>query len=135
MPSRQTLTLGGLLVVAVTMIGCGGSIISPTSPTPTPTPGVGADVTIQITRFNGKYVFSPNPGDVAVGQTVAFSNYDSIVHTATADNGAFNTGNIAPGATSAPITMSVTGAFNYHDAIHSSMVGTLTVFVPSDWGY
>ena len=132
MNSRLTLTLGGLLLVAVTLAGCGGSSFnSPTSPSPTPTPGPTpggtADLTITIIGMDGDQSYSPAPATVAVGQTVAFFNADSIVHTATADNGAFNTGNIAPGATSAPITMSAAGSYNYHCAIHPTMTGTLNV--------
>ena len=131
MNSRLTLTLGGLLLVAVTLAGCGGGYSSPTSPSPSPTPGPTpggtADLTITITGEDGAQSFSPNPGTVTVGQTVAFFNADSIVHTATADGGAFNTGNIAPGATSVPITMTAAGNFGYHCAIHPDMVGSLVV--------
>ena len=132
MNSRLTLTLGGLLLVAVTLAGCGGSSFnSPTSPSPTPTPGPTpggtATLTITITGEDGAQSFSPNPGTVKVGDTVAFFNADTIVHTATADGGAFNTGNIAPGATSAPITMTAAGNFGYHCSIHPDMVGSLTV--------
>ena len=131
MNSRLTPALGGLLLVAVTLAGCGGmsGSSSPTSPSPTPTPTVGAaaDLTITITGMNGSNSFSPNPSSVAAGRTVAFRNADSIVHTATADGGSFDTGNIAPGATSAPITMTASGAFNYHCRIHPDMVGTLNV--------
>ena len=128
MNSRLTPALGGLLLVAVTLAGCGGST-SPTSPSPTPasTSGASADVTITITGMNGSNSFSPNPSSIVAGKRVAFRNADSIVHTATADNGAFDTGNIAPGATSAPITMTATGTFNYHCRPHPSMVGTLNV--------
>jgi plastocyanin len=131
MNSRLTLALGGLLLVAATLAGCGGSggTTSPTSPSPTPTPTVGgsADLTITITGMNGSNSFSPNPSSIAAGRTVAFRNADSITHTATANGGAFDTGNIAPGATSAPITMAASGAFNYHCRIHPDMVGTLNV--------
>ena len=51
----------------------------------------------------------------------------SVLETATANAGGFNTGNIAPGVTSAPITMNTTGALDYRCTIHPSMVGTLTV--------
>jgi plastocyanin len=137
MTSRLTLTLGGLLLVATTLVSCGGSngmarLASPTpTPTPTPTPG-GVTVIITITGMNGDKSYSPNPSALNVGQTVAFHNADSIVHTATADNGAFDTGDIAPGATSAPITMTANGTYAYHSKTHSDMVGTLGV---PGWDY
>lgn len=91
------------------------------------TPPVTADVTIEIVANAGSSSYSPSPRVVTAGQTVSWHNADGMTHTATADGGAFNTGNIAAGATSAPITMTTTGALAYHCAIHPSMVGTLTV--------
>jgi plastocyanin len=133
MNTKLRLALGGLLLAAVTVVGCGGSgssYSSPTSPSPmpspTPTPG-GATLTITITGQNGSNSFAPNPSSIVAGQSVAFFNGDSIVLTATADNGAFNTGNIAPGSTSAPITISAAGTYGYHCSIHPTMVGTLNV--------
>ncbi len=138
MRSFQTLTLFALsLVLAVFMIGC-GSTSSPTSPTPTPStpaptppaptpPSATADVTITIVGMNGSRSFSPNPAAVKAGQTVAWHNGDSLTHDVTADGGSFTTGPIAPGATSAPVTMGSAGSVPYHCSIHPTMVGTLTV--------
>jgi plastocyanin len=39
----------------------------------------------------------------------------------------FDTGTLAAGATSSPITLTAAGSFAYHCGIHPSMVGTLTV--------
>ena len=77
--------------------------------------------------MNGGQSYSPNPATVRVGQTVAWKNADSVTHTATANGGAFNTGNIAAGATSNPIAMTTAGSFAYLCTIHPSMVGSLTV--------
>ncbi len=126
MNSRTNLTLGGLLLVALTVAGCNGSMSSPAAPSPNPT-GTAADVTINITGLNGSLSFSPNPASVKVGQTVSWRNTDGIAHTATADAGGFNTGTIAPGSTTTPVAMSAAGSFSYHCAIHPSMTGTLTV--------
>lgn len=117
------------LVFAAACGSSGSSYSSPTSPTPTPSPspGVTADVTITITGMNGGNSFSPNPGTLKAGQTVAWRNADSTVHIPTADSGAFSTGSIAPGATSNPIMMSAAGSFGYHCSIHPDMVGTLSV--------
>ena len=128
MNSRMTLTIGGLLLVAAALGGCGGSngYMSPASPTPTPTPAA-SDVVITIVGMNDSLAYSPNPATVKVGQTVAWKNADSLAHTATADAGTFNTSTLAAGATSSPITMTTAGTFPYHCAIHSAMTGTLTV--------
>jgi plastocyanin len=94
------------------------------TPSPSPTPGV---ITINIVGMNGNRSYSPNPASVTVGQQVRWRNADSIAHTATQDGSGFDTGSIAPGATSAPITLSVAGTVNYHCSFHPSMVGSLNV--------
>jgi plastocyanin len=135
MSSRLFLTINGVLLVAATAIGCGGGSssmpASPASPSTTPPPPTSspasATVIITIVGMDGPDSYAPNPTTVQVGQTVAWRNADSVAHTATANGGAFNTGTIAPGATSSPITVSAAGSFAYHCAIHPSMTGTLTV--------
>jgi len=43
------------------------------------------------------------------------------------DGDGWDAGQIAPGQTSAPITFSTAGTFNYHCSIHPTMVGRLNV--------
>jgi plastocyanin len=112
----------------VALAACGGNNNPMASPTPTPStaPGNAApDVTITINGMSGSNSYSPNPGAVKVGQTVAWKNGDSIAHTAT--GASFDTGSISPGATSRTITFSAAGTVDYHCAFHPSMTGTLTV--------
>ncbi len=117
--------LAGLAAVALVAVQACGSSYSPTSP------GGGgggtADVTITIVANSGSSSFSPNPGTVPVGKTVAWRNADSATHDIVADSGSFNTGTIAPGSTSSPIMMGTAGSFSYHCSIHPTMTGTLTV--------
>jgi plastocyanin len=126
------LALAGILLCGMAAWSCGSNNGSgTTTPTPIPVPGGGgggsADVTITILGMNGAQSYSPNPATVRVGQTVAWHNGDAVAHTATADSGAFSTGSIAPGATSAPITMATAGTLAYHCQIHPSMTGTVSV--------
>jgi plastocyanin len=109
------------LAAAVTLAaaGCGSS--SPSAPT------VSADVTITMVGDRGSQSFSPNPSTMRVGQTVAWKNGDSTAHTATQDASRFDSGTIAAGATSSPMTMSTAGTFTYHCTIHPGMVGSLVV--------
>jgi plastocyanin len=102
-----------------------------TSPDPAPNgvPAV-ADVVITINGMDADEPFSPRSATLKVGQTVAWVNADSVPHTATSNSDAFNTGILAPGATSAPMTMGRPGAFAYHCEIHPSMTGTLVVVAP-----
>ena len=91
---------------------------------------VTADLVIHIKSGSaqlGANAYTPNPATVTKGQTVQWVNDDAMVHTATA-SGTFNTGNIAGGASSAVITMSTQGSFNYVCAIAGhNMSGTLNV--------
>ena len=108
------------------LAACGGSGYGNPSPMPTPTSGGAApDVTITINGMSGSNSYSPSPGSVRVGQTVAWKNNDSTSHTATGSS--FDTGSIAPGATSRTITFAAAGTVDYHCSFHPSMVGSLTV--------
>jgi plastocyanin len=125
------LTIGSLALLALALAaGCGGGGYGST-PTTTPTttqPSAGAaDITITIAGENGSMSFSPNPASLKVGQKVAWHNGDSITHTASATSGAFDTGTIGPGTTSAAISLTTAGNWDYHCKIHPSMVGTVAV--------
>jgi plastocyanin len=110
-----------LFFLALSFAGCSDNS-NPSSPS-----GATPDVVITIMGNSGGMSYSPASATAKVGQTVAWKNNDSITHTATDDNGAFNTGNIAAGATSNPIAMMTAGTSAYHCTIHPTMTGTLTV--------
>jgi plastocyanin len=77
-----------------------------------------------------EYSFSPNPIKVAEGGSVSWSNGGSITHTSTQNSplALWNTGNIAPGNTSAAITIRAAGSYPYHCAIHPTLMkGTVKV--------
>lgn len=89
--------------------------------------GGGADVTIDIVADMGSGAFGSSPVTVIKGQTVAWRNTRGITHTATADGGAWDTGGIGGGSTSAAIQMNTAGSFPYHCTIHPTMTSTLVV--------
>jgi len=122
--SLKTALAGVSFFALAFSVACGSSS-SPVSSTPPPAGGGGgsANSTVSIVNFS----FSPTPVTVAVGQSIAWANSDSVAHTATADNGSFNTGAISPGGSSAAITMSSAGSFTYHCQIHPEMVATVNV--------
>jgi plastocyanin len=130
---RSRLAVVGASLLSLAMIascnGGNGSSNAPTAPTPSGggTGGSSASLVITITGMSGSSSYSPNPATVRVGQTVAWRNADTTTHTATANAGTFDTGNIAPGATSTAITVTASGSFGYLCTLHPSMVGTLTV--------
>ncbi len=80
-----------------------------------------ADATIPIADFA-----YPPTTNVNVGDSVTWNNTSGVTHTATADGGSFDTGNIADGA-SASVTFDTAGTFPYHCTIHPSMVGSIVV--------
>jgi len=84
-----------------------------------------ASVTIAIVTTGGSNSFSPNPAAEAQGGTVAWRNADNTTHRIVADDGSFDTGNIAAGATSQAVMASAAGV-NYHCSIHPAMVGTIS---------
>jgi len=81
-----------------------------------------ADHAVAISGFS----FSPRNITVAVGDTITWTNSDAQAHTATADDGSFDTGTIGNGG-SGSATFATAGTFPYHCKIHSSMTGTITV--------
>ena len=68
--------------------------------------------------------FSPASLSVKAGDTVTFTNEDSMPHTATA-KGAFDTGRLSKGQ-SKTVTISSAGDFPYICTIHTSMKGKVS---------
>jgi MYXO-CTERM domain-containing protein len=58
---------------------------------------------------------------------VTWTNATGPTHTSTSNTGVWNTGNIAPGATSGAVSFPTVGTFPYHCAIHPSMTGSVIV--------
>ena len=111
--------------------GCGGSdasaISTPTAPSVPPQSPTTVAVFIGITIVgnSGTQAFSPNPGRAQTGETVVFYNESSRTHRIVADDGEWDAGTIAAGASSMPITIGSTAAAAYHCTIHSSMKGSV----------
>jgi plastocyanin len=70
--------------------------------------------------------FSPARVRVGLGETVTWTFQDSIAHTATSDNGFFNTGAASGGATRT-VRFPSAGSFGYHCTFHPMMVGRVSV--------
>jgi plastocyanin len=82
----------------------------------------GAGAQVELSNF----AFKPSSSTVKVGDQVTWTNKDSTTHTVTADDGSFDSGDLAPGATFS-YTFSKAGSVPYHCKIHSSMKGTIVV--------
>lgn len=72
------------------------------------------------------FAFSPGRVTVTVGDTVTWTNADGASHTATADDGSFDTGGI-PGGSTATIRFTTAGEFRYLCTIHPDMTGRIIV--------
>jgi plastocyanin len=119
--------LAALTLGAAACSGGGYGSATPSGPTNTPPatnapPPAGA-ITISVVRENGSQSFSPNPATVPAGQMVVWHNIDTTTHRVLLNDGELDTGNIAPGAFSQPMTLGAPGP--YHCTIHPDMVGTL----------
>jgi plastocyanin len=77
---------------------------------------------VQIVEFS----YEPDPVVVQVGGKVTWQNEDTAPHTATADDGSFDTGTIEKGKLGSA-TFKEPGTFTYHCEIHPTMHGTVEV--------
>lgn len=72
-------------------------------------------------------MFTPSQINISKGDTVTWTNSDSVAHTVTADNGnGPNSSPIAPGDKYS-YTFTQAGSYQYHCSIHPSMRGTIVV--------
>ncbi len=107
-----------------------------------------ADHTINMNGdYFGNMFFEPASIAINVGDRIRWTNITSIIHTATAGSGcapsgAFNTGNVNPGAATAYITFNTVASLSYYCRFHCEMgmVGEIEVqqipvkTQPTTWG-
>ena len=72
------------------------------------------------------FAFEPASLEVATGTTVTWTNNGQARHTATADDGTFDSGRLQSGETFS-FTFNTPGTFAYHCEIHPEMTGTIVV--------
>lgn len=107
--------LSALVVGLASLLACGGSS-NPTNPS--------SGATISIVGQNGTQAFTPNPAPFG-GQQVVFSNNDRTMHHIVLNDGSFDTGDLAPGASSRGFLLPTAGT-NYHCTIHTGMIGSVS---------
>lgn len=93
---------------------------SPSSGGSTPAAAAGPEVDIQ------NFAFGPATLTVSVGDTVTWTNNDTVPHTATASGGAFDSGTIGAGDTFT-FTFTEAGSFDYVCNFHPNMMATIVV--------
>ena len=80
------------------------------------------EVEVGITSF----AFDPAGVEVRVGDSITWTNTDLAPHTATAENGAWDTGTLERGGRGR-ITFEAPGEYRYFCVYHPQMKGTVTV--------
>jgi len=73
-----------------------------------------------------EFVYGPDPVTVQVGGKVTWLNEDTAPHTATADDGSFDTGTLERGKIKSE-TFKQAGTYPYFCEIHPTMHGTVEV--------
>jgi plastocyanin len=92
------------------------------TPAESTTPAPNDTTTVEILNN----AFNPAQLNVAPGTTVRFVNRDNVPHTATADNGAFDTKELPPGY-SMDVFLEGEGTVPYHCELHPEMKGSIVV--------
>jgi plastocyanin len=141
----KPLLLAALVALSLGLAACGGSGSSSTSEAETAPAGEEAETEaesgeeetesepapsgeaqksekVEIVEFS----YQPDPVVVQAGGKVIWQNEDTAPHTATADDGSFDTGTIEKGKLSSE-TFKEPGTFAYHCEIHPTMHGTVEV--------
>jgi plastocyanin len=111
------------------------SVKAPTAkPAPTPTPVKKPTTINQVAPHRTQVItmtkmeFSPKVLAVAVGDTVVWSNKDTVNHTTVSDNALiWDSGNLKPGASYSRV-FNAPGTYTYHCAAHPSMTGSVIVY-------
>ncbi len=78
--------------------------------------------------------FSPASLTVVAGSSVTWMNDDTVIHTVTATDGSFNSGDIAI-SSSYSKTFATAGTINYSDSHNTNMMGVLIITGSSGGGY
>ena len=126
---RAVLNIGLMAAIGLGAWGCSGSgygggsttAATPSAPSTATTASI---VTVSVVAIRGAQSFSPNPATLPAGVQVVWHNVDSITHRVVLNDGSLDTGNLAPGASSQPMTIGASGAA-YHCSIHPEMIGSI----------
>ena len=93
-----------------------------TAPAESATPAPNSATTVDIRD----HAFNPAQLNVAPGTTVTFVNNDTEAHTATANDGLFDSGVLEPGS-SFDVWIDGSGTVTYHCELHPDMQGSIVV--------
>jgi plastocyanin len=134
----KTLFTPVLVAMAFGLSACGGGDGSDTSTVTEPAAsGTAPEPTGKAAPPSGEapraekveiadFAYDPDPVTVQVGGKVTWLNQDSAPHTATADDGSFDTGTLEEGKLKSE-TFKQAGTYEYICQIHPDMHGTVEV--------
>ena len=118
-PCPRWLRSAMTIVLAIVMSGV--AFLLPAGSASAQDAGVG-DAQVNVVDF----AFEPSSVTIPAGATVTWTNTGSRPHTVTADDGSFDSGNLAPGE-SFTHTFTEAGSISYHCNYHPNMVATVVV--------
>ena len=104
------------------LAACGTKSVTPAGTLPPISGGSGAttEVTIQ------SYTFTPAEINIKVGETVTWTNLDSVAHTVVADDASWGSGQLNKGDKFS-YTFSQPGTYAYRCGVHPTMTGKVIV--------
>jgi plastocyanin len=135
---RPKALLGSSLVaVLLALSACGGGSDETTTETVAPGKGNAESTSESEPAPSGEaaraekveiveFTYEPDPVTVKVGGKVIWLNQDTAPHTATADDGSFDTGTLQRGKLKSE-TFKEPGTFTYFCQVHPTMHGTVEV--------
>jgi plastocyanin len=136
----KALLVPALVLIAFALVSCGGDDDTTSTPTepaatapnpadessPSETAAPSGDLErspkVEIVDF----AYDPEPVQVETGGKVIWQNEDAAPHTATADDGSFDTGTLEEGKLKSE-SFKEAGTFTYFCEIHPTMHGTVEV--------
>ncbi|HWN73383.1 MAG TPA: cupredoxin domain-containing protein [Solirubrobacterales bacterium] len=144
--SSKPLLAAALVALSLGLVACGGSGSDSSSSEAETAPSAGEESTTETTEEGStesepapsgeaaksekvqivEFTYEPDPVVVQAGGKVTWQNEDTAPHTATADDGSFDTGTIDKGKLGSA-TFKEPGTFTYFCEIHPTMHGTVEV--------
>ena len=126
---RSRAQIGLVLVAGAALLaGCGSGDSDPaTSAASAPTTTMTAAAAESTDKVDvADFAFDPQTISVKAGTEVTWTNSDDATHTATADDGSFDTGDLDKGD-SKSVTFDKAGSFTYYCRFHPFMKATVEV--------
>lgn len=125
-PLVVLLALAALAAVAGGVAaGCGGDDDDPATPAAAMAQGGGGGASTDLVAI-ADFAFDPETVTVDAGTKLTWTNDDEAPHTATADDGSFDTGTLKLDDTGA-VALDQPGTYTYYCRFHPFMKGTVEV--------